>query len=307
MAPMRGCLRSPAGLLLLALLLSTPRLVLAQTEGDAAAGDAGGDEDYDPRAVRTEGIDDAAAQSRFRIGQAFFDEGRFLEAAQEWESAYELSQRPSLLFNAYLAYREAGRLADAVRSLDAYLTEGNSADHDRLMRVLAAMRQTLEQTEAERAAAAEREAALAAEREAAQRAADEQRARADEAHRRASASENRTVGWVVLGAGGGGLLLGGVAASIFASTAATELEDSCPNDRCIVGFDREGTQDRAKSAALAADILFAGAGVAVVTGIVLLLVGPGSDAAEEPAEAGDVEPSAMCGPTGCSLGLNGVF
>lgn len=281
-----------------------PAAAVAQADdGETTSTDESGE--YDPRAMRTEGLDDEAARSRFRIGQALFDEGRYLEAAHEWEQAYELSQRPSLLFNAYLAYREAGRLADAVRTLEAYLARGEGEGVDRLGRVLAAMQQTLREHEAARAEQEEREAALAAERAAAEERAATEAARAEAAHRRADESQDRTVGWVIAGAGGGAFLIGGVIASVFAVNARSELEDNCPDQRCIAGFDTEGTQSQAQDAALAADIMFGLTGAAVITGLIVAIVAPSAGRADEAEPT--VEPSASCGPTGCQVGLRGSF
>ena len=85
------------GLWLSLLLTSTaaaqaPATTPAETPAEGAPAD-GASGEYDPRAMRTDGLDDEAARSRFRIGQALYAEGRFTEAAREFESAYELSRR----------------------------------------------------------------------------------------------------------------------------------------------------------------------------------------------------------------------
>lgn len=52
---------------------------------------------------------DEQARAHFRVGQSMYDAGRFAEAAHEFEEAFRLSQRSELLFNAYVAFRDADR------------------------------------------------------------------------------------------------------------------------------------------------------------------------------------------------------
>lgn len=59
----------------------------------------------------------AEARRVFEAGKAAFDAGRFDEAAERFERAYELSGRPELLFDLGLA---ADRLRDDERALDAF-------------------------------------------------------------------------------------------------------------------------------------------------------------------------------------------
>lgn len=128
---------------------------------------------------------DQQAQLHFRAGRARYDEGRFREAAREFEAALALSGRAVLYYNLFLAYRDDGNFAEAIRTLSAYLEQVPDApDRERLQSRLDSMRRVAErqaeqeaeaQRAAEEAAAAEREA-----EEAARRAAE-----AEEAARRA--------------------------------------------------------------------------------------------------------------------------
>src|SRR5690606_17209085 len=52
--------------------------------------------------------DDATAKAHFDAGSGHYTAGRFDEAGAEFMKAYELSKRPKLLFNAYLAFRDGG-------------------------------------------------------------------------------------------------------------------------------------------------------------------------------------------------------
>ncbi len=291
--------------LIFALALSLgPVSALAQTEGEAAEEEG----EEGASAMRTEGLDDEEARSRFRVGQALYVEGRFLEAAQEFESSYRLSGRRSLLYNAYLSFRDAGQLADAVRTLELYLEGDQDAqDVEQLQQRLAAMRVTLAE---EQAAEAERQAErerLAEERAEAERQAEEARRREQEQRRRAEEAEQglNPIGWAVAG-GGLALAVGGLVAGILASSARADLEDNCPDGRCIVGFDLAAERKSVERPRLAADILFFTGGATIVAGLIVLFVGRGGSSDDEPAEA-ETTADLTCGATGCMGTLRTSF
>lgn len=282
-------------------LLLAPVSALAQEEATADEGE----EESGASAMRTEGLDDEEARSRFRIGQALYTEGRFLEAAQEFESSYRLSGRRSLLYNAYLSYRDAGQLADAVRTLELYLEgDQDAADIEQLQQRLAAMRVTLAE---EQAAEAEQEAErqrLAEQRAEAERQAEEARRREAEQRRRAEEAEEglNPVGWIVGGAGLA-LVAGGVVAGILANSARGDLEDNCPDDRCVVGFDLASERKSVERPRLAADVLFFAGGATVIAGLIVLFVGRGGSDDDEPETTGGLS----CGPGGCMGTLRTSF
>ena len=282
--------RSLGTILALTLWLATPAIGWAQASGES-------EDEEGAAAMRTEGLDDEQARSRFRVGQALYMEGRFLEAAEEFENSYRLSGRRSLLYNAYLSYRDAGQLAEAVRTLELYLEGDEDAeDAAQLRQRLEAMRVTLaEEQAAEAAARTERER----ERAEAQRQLEEAERRAEEERRRAEAAEQELnpVGWIIGGIGAG-LLAGAAVAGGLAQNALGDLEDNCPNDRCVVGYDLESERKEVERPRLAADILLFTGVATVATGIVVLFVGRGGasdDATPEPTTTG----SLGCGPTGC--------
>jgi len=296
-----------SGLILTLALLLAPVSALAQTEEEATdAGEEG--EESGASAMRTEGLDDEEARSRFRIGQALYSEGRFLEAAQEFESSYRLSGRRSLLYNAYLSFRDAGQLADAVRTLELYLEGDQDADDiEQLQQRLAAMRETLRDEQATEAEREAERARLAEERAEAERRAEEARRREEEQRRRAEQAEEglNPIGWAVAGAGLG-VMAGGVVAGILASRARGDLEDNCPDNRCVVGFDLDGERKSVERPRLAADVLLFAGGATVVTGLILLFVlGGSSDDGE--AEPADTTADLACGPTGCMGTLRTSF
>lgn len=278
-----------------------PAAAMAQPGDDTEAteGAATSEGEYDPRDMRTEGLDDAAARSRFRIGQALFDEGRFAEAAREFESAFALSNRASLLFNAYLAYRDGGMLEDATRALGAYLDADPDVEDASALRTRhRAMLQSVEEERARRASEAAEREALAAESRRLELEAAEARRREEEALRRAKRRLN-PAGFAVGGAGAA-MLVGAVISGLLANAQIGTLEDNCPDNRCIAGFDLQSARSRADRRILTTDILLLGGAALTITGIVLLFVGGDN-------EDRAVEPSAACGPTGCQADLRVRF
>lgn len=295
----------------LSLLLTSTAVAQAPTttpaEGAPPDGEPaeGAGSEYDPRAMRTEGLDDEAARSRFRIGQALYAEGRFTEAAREFESAYELSRRASLLFNAYLAYRDAGMLEDATRTLGVYLDASPDLEDGPALRARhQAMLRSVEQQRAERdAQAAERQrleeeqARLAREAEEARRREEEQRRRADAADRSGLFKTG-----LVVGGAGVAMLITGVVTGVLANAQYDELDENCPDGRCIVGYDADANSNRGRRLARTTDALLFGGAAVTVTGLVMVLLGGGSSTDEAPVEA-----SAGCGASGCEAELRVRF
>lgn len=78
--------------------------------------------------VAAQDSDDTAARRAYRLGEAHYQNGEFAEAGPLFEEAYHLSHRPQLLFNAYVAYRDAQDLPNSARLLRMYLTEGTDID-----------------------------------------------------------------------------------------------------------------------------------------------------------------------------------
>tara|TARA_B100001750_G_scaffold213664_1_gene196319 strand:- start:199 stop:1017 length:819 start_codon:yes stop_codon:yes gene_type:complete len=258
-------------------------------------------------AMRTEGLDDEQARARFRVGQALYMAGRFLEAAEEFESAYRLSGRRSLLFNAYLSFRDAGELEDAVRTLELYL-EGDTDTEDAatLRQRLEAMKRTLAENRAQAAEAEAERERLDAQRAEAERQREEAERRAAEERQRAiEASQSlNPVGWVVGGAGVA-IMAGGLVAGVLALNARNDLEASCPDDLCVAGFDLAEEEKSVQRPRLAADILLFAGGATVVAGVILLFTGRSIDV-DEDAEARTTG-GFMCGPSGCSGSLRTSF
>lgn len=270
--------------------------VAEQTPEQAAQAAVDPDDPRGVAAMRREELSDEAAMSLFNAASSLYEAGRFLDAARQFESAYELSPRPSLLFNAYLAYRDAGRNASAVRALTAYLESAPDApDAERLTARLAAMRDSAEEgAAAEAEAAAERER-LAAAAAAAERLAEEERQRADEA------IENRRspVG-IVMAAVGGTALVAGLVTGLIASKRFRNLEANCTNSVCSEAADLSGVRPGIQRLQRTTDAMLFGGAALTITGLALtfLLKSDATPAAE---------PTAACSFDSCELGVRGSF
>lgn len=262
------------------------------------------DPDYDPRDMRTDDLDDEIARGRFATGQSLYEAGRYVESAQEFESAYALSPRSSLLFNAYLAWRDAGRLGDAVRTLGLYLDNTPAAsDHSQLSNRLRAMRQQLA---ADRAREDAENQAAEAERLRLEAEAEAERARAEQAQEQAReiGAQPHPAGYVVTALGAAMLVGGGVLAFV-ANGRANDLEDACPNRVCPTSFEREDEVGAARRMSRAADSLMLGSIGVLAAGVIMIFTVDKypSHLIGQPA----VEPTAGCSGQGCSVGLRGQF
>jgi hypothetical protein len=104
------------------------------------------------------------ARTRMEQGQAYFLQGRFAEAAAEFDAAYGIHPFSAFLFNAGVAYETTGDLTHAIEYFRRYVaTETNASERaeveTRIASVEARVREREERLARERA---EREAALAA-------------------------------------------------------------------------------------------------------------------------------------------------
>jgi len=61
------------------------------------------------------------AREHYRKGTKAYDLGRYLEAAKEYEAAYEIKDDPALLYNIAQAYRLGGNVNEALRSYRSFL------------------------------------------------------------------------------------------------------------------------------------------------------------------------------------------
>src|SRR5262249_20893086 len=72
-----------------------------------------------PALAQTEDV--AAAREHYRRGNQAYDLGKYVEAAHEYEQAYDAKDAPALLFNVAQAYRLGDDYKNALRAYRAFL------------------------------------------------------------------------------------------------------------------------------------------------------------------------------------------
>lgn len=240
------------------------------------------------------------ARGHFRLGRAHYDNGDFLRAAQEFEAAFAISQHSQLLYNIYLAYRDANVTNKAAEALKGYLEQVEDVPN---RAQLTARLQSLEQSLANEPQGGEQPAPTpAADPNVTAPTAEPVATPSDPAM---TASTSGTSGGgkskilpIVLMAAGGALIVGGVITGVMASGKASELEERCPTMRCAMG-DQTGMdlQSSGTTLALLTDILIPVGVVSAGVGVVLFLLSGKKDAAAEPPPPATA--SVVCGPGMC--------
>lgn len=247
----------------------------------------------------------------FEAGRIAYGAGRFTQAQESFQRAYELSGRERLLFNVAQAAERAGNLSAAADAYRGYLAAEPDAENagyvQSRLAVLEAQVAEREANEA-RIAAAEAEAARAAEQA---RRATETTAERDGASP-SEGSSRSVVGPAVLLAVGGGALVSALGVGLAANGQYNDLEDRCPGGTC--SFDEAADIDRLRRMTLTSDALLAVGGAAAIGGLVWWLVSR-SDGDDAEATSSDddarsrasVRPVLGCGADGCLAGAAGTF
>lgn len=214
----------------------------------AVAQDPVSDVDPEPSAVAPAlPQSELEARAHFRSGSDYFDAGDYADAAREFDLAYELSGRPALLYNVYLAHERLGNLDRAVEALSAFLEEGDPGERaGPLGQRLQRLRERREAELAEERAAAERERVL---REAAER-------------------DAGPAPWIVAGSGGA-VAVAGVVLLFVARADVDRVENPGPDPRWE---DVSGAYDRAPVVSTIGAIALGVGGAALVGGLVWGLV-----------------------------------
>lgn len=294
---------SAAFALLLAFALAAPATTHAQEAGEEAGEEAsGGEAAEDAEAMMTDesALDDAAAREFFTAGNNLYSLGRYHDAAIQFQQAYDLSERPELLYNIYLAHRDASEQRQAAEALRLYLEAMPEAENHQALSVRLENldRAIAEQDDARDAAA--REAEEAVRREQAER---ERR----EAEERAIARDNQTIAPWIIAASGGAVMLVGVVTGIVALGLKSSLDANCipvgdgtsicPNDSDLMD-----KQSALSTFAVMTDIFLIGGAVIAAAGLTWGLIRLGGDDDEDAPAV-----SAMCGPTGCGATMRVGF
>lgn len=259
----------------LALYQMAPVAARAQDEGGAAA--------------RTE----QEARQAFERGRIHYENGDFSKAADAFAMAYELSGKPDLLYNLYVAYRDANQQTKAAEALRDYLQNAEVV-HNRPQ--LEARLEALE------AGIAKREVETAAAEPPPEKA-SEQVQQEPEPELAAEPMNDRW--WLyptVVLASGGALMLASVPTGVMARSKAQELHDECDP---VCDPEKKATRDSGKTLALVTDVLmFGGAAVAVGGAIWMILARPDEN---EAVATGRVRPGFACAPGACGGSLTVDF
>jgi len=283
-------LRVLSALLLVLTLSSNVAAQAAPATGAAPGAAAGGAKSEDE------------ARAHFLLGRSFHDKGEFSKAAEQFELAYAASGRPALLYNLFVAYRDANDAKHAADALRRYLAlEQNVENRPQLEAKLEAMDAALAAQVIEEAANPQAQPA------AEEPPADEPQAVPITDVEPAAEPEESSfpIGPVIVMGVGGAMMLGSIATGLMASSAQSDLEKECPT-RMNCGPDLEDTASKGETMALVTDVLLFG-GIAVAAGgAAWLLLGSGSS--ESSASARDAtHASVMCTDKACAANVRGTF
>jgi tetratricopeptide (TPR) repeat protein len=174
------------------------------------------------------------ARARFELGRVHMEQGRFADAAQEFEAAHRLSGRPELLYNVFVARRDGGQIVEAATALREYLRLMPEPMQGRAQ--LTARLEALDQQIA-----------------------------AGQTGSEGGGSEASPVPWILVGVGGAI----GIAAAITGGLALemhSALEARCPGGVC--GAEDQDDIDTGRSLAIATEVLWPTAVVAFAIGLI---------------------------------------
>jgi tetratricopeptide (TPR) repeat protein len=289
----------------LATWLALAQVAVAQAPSDPAAQSA---ESMARATTQDEDMTDQQARSHFRLGREYYQQGRFPDAAREFEVAYGLSGRAALLYNVYISYRDALDTPKAAAALRGYLAAVPDApDRDNLSARLAALESQVAQSQAD----AEREAAQRKELERLTREAEAKRAEPVYSAPPAAAASRPWWPWLVVGAGVVATATG-VTLGALASHDAAALREQCvtdPSDEgarapltvgkaCAPTVDLEKRRDSIQTQALVGDVLWIGGAALTLTGLVLAVLLPANERTDSPPL------TAACVPGSCQAALH---
>jgi len=91
------------------------------------------------------GTSDARARELYKNGERLYEEGLYEEAISAWELAYELSERPLLLYNIANALERIGRYGEALDRLNQYRAFAPLEEWEVLERRMRSLERRIEQ------------------------------------------------------------------------------------------------------------------------------------------------------------------
>lgn len=259
-----------------------------------------------PAAAQASKDSEDEARAHFLLGRSFHDKGEFAKAAAEFELAYAASGRPALLYNLFVAYRDANDAKHAADALRRYLElEKNVENRPQLEAKLEAMDAALAAQVIEDAANGQTGQPEPAAEPEPQPKEPEPVAAADVEPMEPPHESSFPVGPVIVMSVGGAMMLGSIATGLMASGAQSDLEDECPT-RMNCSSDLEDTKSKGETMALVTDVLLFG-GVAVAAGGAAWWL-LGSGASSESASARDAtHAGVMCTTRACAASVRGTF
>lgn len=232
-----------------------------------------------------EALADEQARTHFESGRLYYKRGQFEQAASAFQAAYDLSGRPQLLYNIYLAHRDAGSVEPAAEALAGYLERVQDVPRrEHLEARLAALRERIDDDGDPQAVAGSG-------------AETDPDAGADPGPQtppatRSSSSSNAGV-YALMGTGAAVVVAGAITGGL-ALKKQSDLQDRCTDERVCDPSLRD-ERNRGRALAIATDVLVPAGAVAAAVGVVLWLTG--DDDEEGPAG------SAACGPGGCAASV----
>jgi tetratricopeptide (TPR) repeat protein len=253
------------------------------------------------------------ARGHFRLGRAHYDNGDFARAAVEFEEAYRISQRAALLYNIYLAYRDANDTRNAAEALRKYLAlEKNIENRGQLESRLAALDRSLAENPQPSAAPALAAGATTAPAQPLTPAAETAPAEAAPAAALATSEPSQAekpfpVVPVVLMGTGGAMLVGSIVTGLMAVGKHSEWEEakkdcdasgSCSGLSQAEADELNDLKSSGQTLAIVTDILLFGGLAVAGTGVALFFLSSGDESA--PAPSGP-QASLACGPLACRV------
>lgn len=235
------------------------------------------------------------AREAFARGRAAYDGGDFESAAQAFARAYELSGKAGLLYNLYLAFRDANRQAQAAEALRSYLQRDPDAPN---RPQLESRLRALESGLAEHTPQPPPPPAAAPAPAPTPEVAAPPPAPAVPPPPAVVSGAPYWRGPVIVMAAGAGVALLAAVPGLIATSKASELEDKCTSSPCDDQY--ASLEDGRRRAALTSDLML-GAGIATAAGGAIWYFFRRAHEREMPVV------SAGCLPGGCQAMVRGRF
>ncbi|MEM9860545.1 MAG: hypothetical protein AAF938_02915 [Myxococcota bacterium] len=243
-----------------------------------------------PPAARAQERDRTSeARALYDAGAVAFSDGRFEAALSRFQESYALSELPALLYNIATAHDRLNQYEEAIEQYEAYLEAiPNAQNANYTRRRIALLRSQLapsaengepeETREADEPDEADTTDEVQDPSESAE-AGDVSDAEGSESDLPADSTVSEegpresgsNVGPIALMAGGGAVLVTGVALALAANGQYSDLEETCIDGACPSGT--QGDIDRLRRLGVGADVLMAVGGAAALGGLVWYFTG----------------------------------